>query len=95
LHLQQAADRARETLPEFETSTGALVQPIADWFDRMANNLAAWAPYRDHEGGYKYWQMATRMAHAALDLEVEADVCSVCHTHTWPGPPSPLKEESR
>lgn len=37
------------------------------------------APYRDHEGGYRPWRMATRTAHAVLGLP-DPDTCTICHT---------------
>lgn len=79
-HLQQAADQLREV-------TGAdpfpgYSDPVADWLDKAANEMAWLAPFREHEGGYRPWRVATRFAHCVLDLP-DPDTCATCHTHAW------------
>lgn len=79
-HLQQAADQLRNLLPSSEFLLAGYADPVADWLDSAANEMAWLAPYREHEGGYKPWRIATRIAHTILGLP-EPDTCTTCHTH--------------
>ena len=77
-HLQQAADQTREPDPNLDPEREFYTAPLGDWFDKVANDMACWAPFRDHEGGYRPGRTATRAAHGVLGLP-DADTCSVCH----------------
>lgn len=82
-HLQQAADQLR--LPNSnlaDTEHEHYTVPVADWLDKAANEMAWLAPFREHEGGYRPWRFATRMAHGVLDIP-NPDTCTTCHTHSW------------
>lgn len=72
-HLQQAADCVREAFPD---------SAVADRLDQAANEMAWLAPFREHEGGYRPWRVATRLAHRLLALP-DPDTCTTCHTHEW------------
>lgn len=77
-HLQQAADRTREPDPNLGTEREFYTAPLGDWLNKVANEMAWLAPYREHEGGYRPWRTATRAAHGVLGLP-DADGCTVCH----------------
>lgn len=77
-HLQQAADQLREPDPNLGPEREHYTAPVGDWLDKTANDMAWLAPYRDHEGGYRPWRVATRTAHGVLGLPY-ADTCVVCH----------------
>ncbi|WP_086559956.1 hypothetical protein [Streptomyces africanus] len=77
-HLQQAADQLREPDPNLDPDRKFYTEPLGDWLDKAANELAWLAPYREHEGGYHPWRTATRTAHGVLGLP-DADECAVCH----------------
>lgn len=77
-HLQRAADLLREPDPNLDPEREHYTAPPGDWLDQTANDMAWLAPYRDHEGGYRPWQVATRMAHGVLGLP-DPDDCAVCH----------------
>lgn len=79
-HLQRAADQLREIAPQIGGELWGYADPVADWLDKAANEMAWLAPYRDHEGGYQPWRAATRIAHATLGLP-DPDTCPDCHTH--------------
>ena len=78
-HLQQAADRLRDLGPDLHPDLSGYADPVAAWLDKAANEMAWLAPYREHEGGYRPWQVATRIAHTTLGLP-DPDTCTVCHT---------------
>lgn len=78
-HLQQAADQLREPDPNLDPEREHYTAPIAEWLDKAANEMAWLAPYREHEGGYHPWRVATRIAHTTLGLS-DPDTCAVCHT---------------
>lgn len=78
-HLQQAADQLRDVAPEIHSDLRGYADPVAEWLDKTANEMAWLAPYRDHEGGYRPWRVAARIAHAVLGLP-DPDGCTVCHT---------------
>jgi hypothetical protein len=80
-HLQQAADQLRDLGPNLHPDLRGHADPVADWLDKTANELAWLAPYREHEGGYHPWRIATRIAHTTLGLP-DPDACPTCHTHT-------------
>lgn len=82
-HLQQAADQLRDLGPELHTDLRKYADPVAEWLDATANEMAWLAPFREHEGGYRPWRVATRVAHAALGLP-DPDTCTTCHTHRKP-----------
>lgn len=77
-HLQQAADQVREPDQNLDPEREFYTAPLGDWLDKVANELAWLAPYREHEGGYRPWRTATRAAHGVLGLP-DADKCVVCH----------------
>ncbi|MGA5670118.1 hypothetical protein ACPCTG_32135 [Streptomyces pseudogriseolus] len=79
-HLQQAADQLRDLMPAIEAPLNGYADPVADWLDQAANEMAWLAPFHDHEGGYKPWRVATRIAHTVLGLP-DPDTCTTCHTH--------------
>lgn len=81
-HLQEAADQLRDVAPEIRPDLRGYADPVADWLDKTANDMAWLAPFREHEGGYRPWRLATRMAHGILGVPDPED-CSVCHTHAW------------
>ncbi|MFC9891487.1 hypothetical protein [Streptomyces pilosus] len=81
-HLQQAADQLRDLIPSSEPLLNGYADPVADWLDATANEMACMAPFREHEGGYKPWRVATRIAHTMLGLP-DPDTCTTCHTHRW------------
>lgn len=81
-HLQQAADQLREVGSELPAELQGYADPVAEWLDQAANQMAWLAPFREHEGGYKPWRIATRVAHSTLGLP-DPDACTTCHTHTW------------
>lgn len=78
-HLQQAADLLREPDPNLDPEREHYTAPLGDWLDKAANEMAWLAPYREHEGGYHPWRVATRIAHATLGLP-DPDTCTSCHT---------------
>lgn len=78
-HLQQAADQLRDLAPGLYPDLRGYADPVAEWLDKAANEMAWLAPYREHEGGYHPWRVATRIAHATLGLP-DADTCPACHT---------------
>lgn len=80
LHLQQAADELRDLAAAIPAPLNTYADPVADWLDTAANDMAWLAPYRDHEGGWRPWQTATRIAHGVLGLP-NPDTCTTCHTH--------------
>lgn len=84
-HLQQAADQLRAPDPHLMDWQQDYHAPVADWLDKAANEMACWAPFHDHEGGYRPWRNATRIAHAVLGLP-DPDTCPTCHTHARPEP---------
>jgi hypothetical protein len=77
-HLQQAADRLRERDLNLDPEREHYTAPVGDWLDKVANEMAWLAPFRDHEGGCGPWRAATRMAHGLLDLP-GPDTCTDCH----------------
>lgn len=77
-HLQQAADLMREPDPNLDPEREHYTAPLGDWLDRVANDMAHWAPFREHECGYRPWRTATRAAHGVLGLP-DADTCTTCH----------------
>ena len=77
-HLQQAADRLRDLGPGLHPDLRGYADPVAEWLDKTANEMAWLAPYREHEGGYHPWRVATRIAHTTLGLP-EPDTCPDCH----------------
>jgi hypothetical protein len=81
-HLQQAADQLRDLMPDIGAPLGGYADPVADWLDATANEMACMAPFREHEGGYKPWRVATGIAHTVLGLP-DPETCTTCHTHTW------------
>jgi hypothetical protein len=81
-HLQQAADQLRNVMHDVPDSLQSYADPVADWLDATANEMAWLAPFREHEGGYRPWRIATRIAHTVLGLS-DPDTCATCHTHTW------------
>ncbi|HEY6114343.1 MAG TPA: hypothetical protein VI172_00140 [Candidatus Dormibacteraeota bacterium] len=82
-HLQQAADQMRKPDHNLDPEREYYTAPLGGWLDKVANELAWLAPYRDHEGGYKPWRAATRAAHGVLGIP-EPDTCTVCHTRQRP-----------
>jgi hypothetical protein len=83
-HVQQAADQLRTPDPNLDDYQQNYHAPVADWLDAAANEMAWLAPFRDHEGGYRPWRNATRIAHAVLGLP-DPDTCPTCHTRVRPG----------
>jgi hypothetical protein len=83
-HLQQAADQLRDFGPGLNSHLRGYAEPVAEWLDNTANEMAWLAPFRDHEGGYRPWRNATRIAHAVLGLP-DPDTCPTCHTRVRPG----------
>jgi hypothetical protein len=79
-HLQQAADQLREVAPQIPGDLQSYADPVAEWLDKAANDMAWLAPYREHEGGYRLWRVATRVAHGVLGLP-DPEACATCHTH--------------
>jgi hypothetical protein len=79
-HIQQAADQLREPDPNLDPEREYYTAPLGDWLDKAANEMAWLAPYREHEGGYHPWLVATRIAHGVLGLP-DPDACPDCHTH--------------
>ena len=77
-HLQQAADLTRDPDPNLDPAREFYTAPLGDWLDKVANEMACWAPFREHEGGYRPWRTATRAAHGVLGLP-DVDGCAVCH----------------
>lgn len=62
LPLQQAADTLRTVAPDTTGPLAGLADPVADWLDETANELAWMAPFHGHEGGYGMWEAASRVA---------------------------------
>lgn len=87
-HLQQAADQLREPDPNADPELEGYSTPVADWLDKAALDMAWLAPFREHEGGYRPWRAATRMAHSLLGLP-DPDDCPTCHTRIRPGVDTP------
>ncbi|MEU1273036.1 hypothetical protein [Streptomyces sp. NPDC005799] len=83
-HLQQAADQLRDLGPDLHPDLRSYADPVAEWLDKTANEMAWLAPYRDHEGGRQPWRVATRIAHTTLGLP-NPDTCPTCHTRVRPG----------
>lgn len=77
-HIQQAADNMRQPDTNLDPEREHYTAPLADWLDKTANEMAWLAPFRPHEGGYRPWRAATRIAHSLLGLP-EADICTDCH----------------
>jgi hypothetical protein len=77
-HLQQAADLLREPDPNLDPERRFYTAPLGDWLDQVANDMAWLAPFREHEGGYRPWTVATRAAHGVLKMP-NADACPTCH----------------
>ena len=64
LPLQQAADTLRAVAPDITGPLAGLADPVADWLDETANELAWLTPFHGHEGGYGMWEAASRVAAA-------------------------------
>lgn len=77
-HLQQAAAETRKPDSNLDPELEHYTAPVGDWLDKAANEMAWLAPFREHEGGYRPWRTATRMAHGILGLP-DPDTCTVCH----------------
>lgn len=77
-HLQQAADETRQAAAELPDDVSKCLDPMADWLDKTALDMAWLAPYRQHEPGHAPWRIATRAAHGVLDLP-NPDTCPICH----------------
>ncbi|MEV5915800.1 hypothetical protein AB0M00_43825 [Streptomyces chartreusis] len=78
-HVLEAADRLRVPIANLDTED-LYTAPVADWLDKAALDMAWLAPFREHEGGYRPWRAATRMAHGLLGIP-DPDACTTCHTH--------------
>lgn len=81
-HLQEAADQLRDVAPDIHPDLQGYADPVAEWLDKAANEMAWLAPFREHEGGHRPWGIATRVAHSILGLP-DPEGCTTCHTHTW------------
>lgn len=86
-HVLEAADLLRVPDPNLDPEE-LYTAPVADWLDKAALDMAWLAPFRRHEGGYRVWRAATRMAHGLLGIP-DPDTCAVCHTHTRPSKEQP------
>lgn len=82
-HVQEAADHLRRADPNLADYQQGYFAVVAERLDAAANEMAWLAPFREHEGGYRPWRDATRMAHGLLGLP-DADNCPVCHTRVRP-----------
>lgn len=78
-HLQQAATEIRQAAAGMPPELQNFPDPVADWLDKTALDMAWLAPFRPHEIGHLPWQIATRIAHGILNLP-DADTCAICHT---------------
>lgn len=87
-HIQEAADQLRAVAADIPAPLNAYADPVADWLDQAANDMAWLAPYRDHEGGWLPWQAATRIAHGVLGLS-SPDTCPACHPARRPTQETP------
>ena len=79
-HVLEAADLLRIPDTNLDTEREHYTVPVADWLDKAALEMAWLAPFREHEGGYRPWRVATRMAHGVLGIP-NPDSCTTCHTH--------------
>jgi hypothetical protein len=68
----------REPDPNLDPGRKFYTAPLGDWLDRVADDMAWLAPFREHEGGYHPWAAATRAAHGVLNMP-NADACPTCH----------------
>ncbi len=77
-HVNQAADTTLQPDTNLDPEQEHYTAPVGLWLEKTALEMAWLAPFREHEGGYRPWRTATRMAHGILGLP-DADACTVCH----------------
>jgi len=77
-HLHQAADEMHRPDTNLDAEREYYTASLGEWLEQTALDMAWLAPFREHEGGYRPWRVATRMAHGILGLP-DPDTCPVCH----------------